>query len=146
MARIGRTRRIERPVGEIWKVVADPRTLPEWWPGVERVEGVSRHKFTEVLRSSRGATIRADFMRAAQDEPRMLRWDQRLEGTPFASVFDERSVVIELRADGAGATSVTVTVEQRLRGAARFSPQLNRGGVRRQLDSALGRLAAIAGS
>ena len=144
MARISRSRQIDRPPAEVWRVIADPRTLPEWWPGIERVEGVSRHRFTQVLRSSRGAVVRADFDRSASDEPRSLRWDQRVEGTPFASVFEQRAIVIELEPDRSG-TRIKITVEQQLRGAARFSPQLNRGGLRRTLNGALDRLAAIAG-
>ncbi|MEI2701967.1 MAG: SRPBCC family protein [Baekduia sp.] len=143
MARISRSGQITRPPAEVWRVIADPRTLPEWWPGIERVEGVTRQRFTQLLRSSRGAVVRADFDRSESNEPRSLRWDQRVEGTPFAAVFEQRAIVIELEPAGDG-TRVTLTVEQQLRGAARFSPQLNRGGVRRALNGALERLAAIA--
>jgi hypothetical protein len=29
---------IEAPVGDVWEVVSDPRTHPEWWPDVVRID------------------------------------------------------------------------------------------------------------
>jgi hypothetical protein len=29
---------IEAPVGDVWEVVRDPRTHPEWWPDVVRID------------------------------------------------------------------------------------------------------------
>jgi uncharacterized protein YndB with AHSA1/START domain len=29
---------IEAPVGDVWEVVSDPRTHPDWWPEVVRIE------------------------------------------------------------------------------------------------------------
>lgn len=142
MARIERSRVIDRSQAELWRLVADPRTLPEWWPGVERVQGVGRHRFTMVMRSSRGVVVRADYARVETREPDGLRWEQQLDGTPFEAVFRDRAIVIALEQQDPGRTRVTLSVEQRLQGAARFSPQLNRRGVGRQLSEALDRLAA----
>jgi len=29
---------IDAPVGDVWEVVSDPRTHPDWWPEVVRIE------------------------------------------------------------------------------------------------------------
>jgi hypothetical protein len=29
---------IDAPVGDVWEIVSDPRTHPEWWPDVVRIE------------------------------------------------------------------------------------------------------------
>ena len=29
---------IEAPVGDVWEIVSDPRTHPDWWPEVVRIE------------------------------------------------------------------------------------------------------------
>lgn len=136
MASVKRSRVLQVAPAVAWRTVADPRTQPRWWPDVERVESVKPQRFTQVLRSSRGAVVRADFLRAESIEPQRVRWEQRLDGTPFSSVFAERAITITLEPVQQGGTEVTVAVSQRLRGAARFAP-LNRGGVRRQLDAAL---------
>jgi len=142
MSAIRRSRVLAVSPQQLWRTVADPRTLPQWWPGVERVEGVKSHGFTQVLRSERGAVVRADYLRTQSVEPELLVWTQHIEGTPFASVFAARAVQITLAPTGVGAVKVTLSVEQTLRGAARFVP-LNRGGVRRQLDAALEALEAL---
>jgi Polyketide cyclase / dehydrase and lipid transport len=33
---------IEASVGDVWEVVSDPRTHPEWWPDVVRVDAEGR--------------------------------------------------------------------------------------------------------
>ena len=33
---------IDAPVGDVWEVVSDPRTHPEWWPDVVRVDAEGR--------------------------------------------------------------------------------------------------------
>lgn len=136
MSRIARSRVFAVAPQQLWRTVADPRSLPRWWPGIERVEGVGSHRFTQVLRSSRGAVVRADFLRTRTEEPALVVWTQQLEGTPFAPVFAAREVTIALAPTGDGGTKLTLSVDQQLRGAARFAP-LNRGGVRRQLSAAL---------
>jgi hypothetical protein len=109
---------------------------------VERVEGVDRHSFTQVLRSSRDKLVRADFLRGERIESQLVSWNQQLEGTPFEHVFRERAVTVALEPAEDGTTRVQLTVDQVLRGAARYVP-LNRGGIRRQLDEALAALAAL---
>ena len=52
----------------------------------ERVEDVDGGAFTEVMRTAKGKTVRADFHARATDRAgrARVRWEQRLEGTPFA--------------------------------------------------------------
>lgn len=137
MARVARARVIAFPPATIWRTVADPANLPRWWPGVERVEGARGSTFSQVMRSSRGRPVRADFRWARREEDVRLVWEQSLAGTPFEDVFAARAVVIGLEPAAGGATRVSLTVEQTLRGAARYVTALNRRGVRRQLDAAL---------
>lgn len=143
MARITRERVIASAPAAVWRTVSDPATLPRWWPGVERVESARGSVFTQLMRSSRGRLVRADFQWARREEDVRLLWRQSLGGTPFDEVFASRTVAIELTAARDGATRVAITVEQTLRGAARYITPLNRRGVRRQLDAALDGLAAL---
>ncbi len=143
MARITRERVIASAPAVVWRTVSDPATLPRWWPGVERVEGARGSAFSQVMRSSRGRPVRADFQWVRREQDARLRWRQSLAGTPFDEVFAARAVAIELAAAADGATRVSITVEQTLRGAARYVTALNRRGVRRQLDAALEGLDAL---
>jgi uncharacterized protein YndB with AHSA1/START domain len=83
-----RSRLIAAPAGELWAVIRDPLHLPRWWPRVTRVEDVEGDAFTEVMRSSRGKLVRADFKFVeAEEAARSLIWVQQVEGTPFARVL-----------------------------------------------------------
>jgi uncharacterized protein YndB with AHSA1/START domain len=129
-----RSRTIAAPAHELWEVVSDPHHLPRWWPRVERVEDVRDRAFTEVMRTRKGKVVRADFEVASVRESegeRSLRWDQRIEGTPFAMVLS--ACEIELRLvprEGAGtATDVTIELRQELRkGSARLGGSMPRAG------------------
>jgi uncharacterized protein YndB with AHSA1/START domain len=144
--RARRRRSIAAPPEEIWRVVADPHHLPRWWPGVERVEEASEEAWTEVFRSRRGKTVRADFTRLEADAPRLVRWRQEVEATPFERFLTEAVTEVRLEPEGEGErTRVELAVRQRLRGMARFGGMLFRGASRRQLDEALAGLDAIAG-
>ena len=43
---MGRTFRhqalIDAPLGDVWDIVSDPRTHPEWWPDVTRIDAPER--------------------------------------------------------------------------------------------------------
>jgi uncharacterized protein YndB with AHSA1/START domain len=83
-----RSRLIKAPADELWAVIRDPLHLPRWWPRVTRVEDVEGDSFTEVMRTSRGKLVRADFRFVKSEEPaRALSWEQQVEGTPFARVL-----------------------------------------------------------
>jgi uncharacterized protein YndB with AHSA1/START domain len=33
---------IDAPLGDVWEIVSDPRTHPEWWPEVTRIDAPER--------------------------------------------------------------------------------------------------------
>ena len=67
---------------DVWRVVSDPTRLPDWWPGVTRVERATALAWTTVLQAAKGKAVRADYTRVAADEPSTISWSQELEGTP----------------------------------------------------------------
>jgi uncharacterized protein YndB with AHSA1/START domain len=97
---VRRSRTIAAPPSQVWEVVRDPHHLPRWWPRVERVEAVDEHSFTEVLRSPRGRTVRADFRLVRERDGELVVWAQQVEGTPFARVL--RGSETEIRLAGPG--------------------------------------------
>jgi uncharacterized protein YndB with AHSA1/START domain len=129
----------------VWQTVADPHQLPRWWPRVERVEGVSGSGFTEVLRSDRGALVRADFRVGQRNKPRIVTWEQDLEGTPFARLLRKAVTTVTLEPDdgAGGGTRVEVRLEQRLQGISRFGGFMVKRAARKQLDGALAALAGL---
>jgi uncharacterized protein YndB with AHSA1/START domain len=133
------------PPSIVWQTVADPHRLPAWWPRVERVEAVGAGGFTQVLRSDRGALVRADFRVGQRNRPRVITWSQDLEGTPFARLLSraETTVTLEAAGDGGGATRVELRLEQRLQGISRFGGFLVKRAARKQLDGALAALAQL---
>jgi uncharacterized protein YndB with AHSA1/START domain len=146
MPTASRSRKIAASAEDLWDVVSDPHHLPRWWPRVERVEDVDGRAFTEVMRTRKGKVVRADFdiVELSEGGPRRgLRWDQRIEGTPFAAVLS--SCEIELRlapVEGIeAATDVTIELRQELKAAEvtrAFSRGIPRTGsflVRRAADA-----------
>ncbi len=114
-------RTIAASAEEVWRVVSDPHHLPRWWPRVERVEDVHDGEFTEVMRTKKGKTVRADYRIVESDEDALrVRWDQRLEGTPFAGVLSASETEVQLvpEAQPAAATTVTIEMRQTLSGKA----------------------------
>jgi uncharacterized protein YndB with AHSA1/START domain len=136
MARTRRSRALAVPRDDLWAVVSDPYHLPRWWPRVARVEAVDANGFTEVLKTEKGRNVRADFRFVERREPELLRWTQEVAGTPFEPMFEESNTEIRLEADGAG-TRVTIMLEHRMRGLARFGGFFVRRPVARQIDAAL---------
>jgi hypothetical protein len=110
---------------------------------VERVEGVDGRGFTQVLRSEKGALVRADFRFGQKHKPRVVVWTQDLEGTPFARLLARSQTTVALEPDGDGATRVELALDQKLQGISRFGGFIVRRAGRRQLDAALDALAAL---
>ena len=111
-----RSRTIAAPVAELWELICDPHHLPRWWPRVERVEDVDGDAFTELMRTSKGKAVRADFRLVRADEQtHSLAWEQQLEGTPFARVLSSSQTLVTLQ-DDEGQTSVTLELRQKLSG------------------------------
>jgi uncharacterized protein YndB with AHSA1/START domain len=131
-----RSRVLSAPPERVWDVVADPYHLPRWWPRIERVEDVGRRRWTELMRTQKGRGVRADQRLEESEPPRLRRWSQELEGSPFSKLM--REAVTEVRLEGAeGGTRVTIELRRSLRGMARFGGFLFRRAARRQLDEAL---------
>jgi uncharacterized protein YndB with AHSA1/START domain len=140
-----RSRTVAGPPATVWQTVADPHQQPRWWPRVERVEGVDGRGFTQVLRSDRGAVVRADFRFGQRNKPRVVVWAQDLENTPFAKLLALSETQVTLEPDGDGATRVELQLRQKLQGVSRFGGFMVRRAARRQLDTALDALAELHG-
>jgi carbon monoxide dehydrogenase subunit G len=125
----------------VWGVAGDPAQLPRWWPGVVRVEGADPESFTQVHRTAKGRTVRADFRIASRRAEEELVCVQLLDGTPFARLLSASQVAVRVAPAGAG-TRVELELRQSWRGVARLGALLGRAAGRRRLDEALDGLAA----
>jgi uncharacterized protein YndB with AHSA1/START domain len=146
MPTVRRSRLIAAHPQELWEVIGDPHHLPRWWPRVTRVEDVEGNAFTEVMRTSKGKLVRADFeLVAADEQERWLRWEQQLEGTPFGRLLSSAETSVSL-AQAGERTHVTIELRQTLIG---FLPKLGSYMVRRAaaatLEEALDGLERISG-
>ncbi len=141
-----RSRTIAAPPERLWEVIGDPHHLPRWWPRVERVEDVEEDAFTEVMKTSKGKLVRADFrVRAVRADERALVWEQQLEGTPFARLLSSAETHVRLE-PAEGGTHVTIELHQRLTGMfPRFGGFMVRRAAAATLDQALDGLERIGG-
>jgi uncharacterized protein YndB with AHSA1/START domain len=145
-----RMRVLAAPLADVWKVIEDPYQMPRWWPGVERMEGVDEERFTQVFKSRRRRTVRADFRLLSSQPPGgeytsgQRAWTQEVEGTPFEPVLHESitEIVVE-PADGG--TRVTIAQRQRLRGYSRTGALAMRSATAKRLDEALDGLERLFG-
>ncbi|HXR61458.1 MAG TPA: SRPBCC family protein [Solirubrobacterales bacterium] len=142
MARVTRTRKVEAPVAEVWKLVSDPYNLPRWWPRTQRVENVDRKEggrrtqWTKVLQTASGRGVRADFRCVSSAERERYVWEQQLEGTPFERHLKGLRVEIGLR-ERDGRTEVSLSEEQTLKGMSKLGGPLMRRARNEVLDEAL---------
>jgi uncharacterized protein YndB with AHSA1/START domain len=143
MPRVARTRTISAPRDRVWELVADPHSLPRWWPRTVRVEDVrrvgsgKRSRWTTVLGTERGRGVRADYRCTSAAARERYVWEQDIEGTPFERILRTASLEIEL-VDGEDArTRVRLTSQERLRGLSRLGSPMMRMATRRRLDEAL---------
>lgn len=142
MPRVTLRRRIEAPASRVWELVADPYSLPRWWPRAIRVENVEEasrdepSQWTMVLGTSEGRGVRADFRCLSSAQGEHHAWEQRIAGTPFQRHLRRATVVIGLSADGA-ATDVSISSLQSLRGLSRLGSVMMRRGQRQILEEAL---------
>lgn len=142
MPTIRRSRTVWATTEEVWAIVGDPHHMPRWWPRVKRVEAVDDGAFTQVLTTNKGASVRADFLVIASEEPSRRRWAQELAGSPFERILAVSETEIRLEPDGER-TRVVVSRDQRLRGIARFGAIMVNRASARQLDEALSGLEAL---
>src|SRR5215211_8541154 len=69
---------VPAPPEEVWSLVSDPARLPQWWPGVTRVEEATAHAWTTVVSSPKGKSVRMDYTREGIEEGRSIRWRQEV--------------------------------------------------------------------
>src|SRR3954471_5667592 len=112
---VTRERTIAAPPERIWDLVSDPFHLPRWWPATARVEDATPTAWTSVLKTPRGATVRADFTRLEYRPPHRIAWRQELEESPFERVFSSAVTAVDLDSEGDAATRVELTADERLR-------------------------------
>jgi uncharacterized protein YndB with AHSA1/START domain len=142
VARVTRTRTVEAPPSEVWKLVSDPYALPRWWPRTARVENVDlkpggkRTQWTKVLQTSEGRSVRADFRCVSSNEGERYAWEQDLAGTPFERHLKALRVEVGLRERDAR-TEVSLTEEQSLKGMSKLGSPLMRRARGAVLDEAL---------
>jgi uncharacterized protein YndB with AHSA1/START domain len=127
---------------EVWSVVSDPARLPQWWPGVTRVEEATTQSWTTVLTSPQGRALRVDYTRVEVEPERRLVWRQEVDESPFQRILASATTEIAL-APAEGGTRVSVALEQRPRGWARFAPFQFRAAGKRQVEGAVEGLDAV---
>jgi uncharacterized protein YndB with AHSA1/START domain len=142
---VSRTRTVRAAPEEVWRVLSDPQRLPDWWPGVRRVEEATPDAWTTVLGSPRGKTVRADYTLAEAEPQSRLVWRHEVEESPFERILRESHTEIELEPEPDGTTRVTIAVRHRSRGFARFGFLQLRMAAARQLDGALDGLERLLG-
>ena len=140
---VRRERVVSAAPAEVWRIVSDPTRLAAWWPGVSRVEEASREQWTTVLVSPGGKSVRADYTLVDARELERVLWRHEVEESPFERLLSESTTEIALVGEGDGGTRVQVTLNQRPRGWARFSPFQLRSAAGRQAESALEGLAEL---
>lgn len=141
---ISRSRTVPAAPERLWTLVSDPERLTEWWPRVQRVEDASRKAWTTVLVTPKGRTLRADFTLLDAEHPRLLRWRQEVEESPFERILEAAVTELELVPAGDGATDVKLTQRLSLRGLSRLGGVQIRLATRRQLEGALDGLGELA--
>jgi uncharacterized protein YndB with AHSA1/START domain len=142
--KVRRSRVVAAPADTIWALVADVRAQSRWWPRVSRVEGVNPQGFTQVLKTASGRAVRADQRFVVQEAPYVLAWAQQVEGTPFEKVLKSAQTTVRVAAEDDDHARVTIELRQKMRGMSGFAPFLVTRAGRRQLDSALDGIQALA--
>jgi len=139
-----RTRFVGAGPDDVWRLVADPDHLPRWWPRVVRVESVAAERWTKVLGTEKGKSVRADELLVENEPLRRRVWTQELDESPFERMFREVTTEVVLAPEGDG-TRVTLALHQRLRGVNRLGGFLVRRASGRVLDEALNGLERACG-
>jgi uncharacterized protein YndB with AHSA1/START domain len=133
---------VPAPPEEVWRLVSDPARLPQWWPGVTRVEEATPETWTTVLSSPKGKAVRADYTRLEIEPERRVVWRQEVDESPFERILAAAATEIAIAPDEGG-TRVTVALDQKPRGWARFAPLQFRAAGRRQVQGAVDGLKAV---
>jgi uncharacterized protein YndB with AHSA1/START domain len=139
---VSRHRVIETSVEEVWSVVSDPHHLPRWWPKVKRVENVQgaaggkRARWTAVLETDAGRSVRADFRCTSAAVNERYLWEQEVEETPFEKILKGATTEVHMRPVGEG-TEVRLSLDRSLRGLSRLGAPMMRQATGRTLNEAL---------
>jgi uncharacterized protein YndB with AHSA1/START domain len=141
---VSRSRTVPAAPERLWSLVSDPERLTDWWPRVQRVEDASQKAWTAVMVTPKGRTLRADFTLLESEHPRLLRWRQEVEESPFERILEGAVTELELQPAGDGATDVKLTQRLTLRGLSRLGGMQIRRATRRQLEGALDGLGELA--
>ena len=142
---VRRERTLPAAPAEVWRTVSDPARLPQWWPGVSRVEEATPAAWTTVLTSPKGKSVRADYTRVESEHGRRLVWRQEVEESPFERILAAATTEIAIEPAAAGRTEVTIALDQRPRGWARLAPMQLRAAGTRQVQGAVEGLEALYG-
>jgi uncharacterized protein YndB with AHSA1/START domain len=143
MPTVTRKRTVDAPVAKVWELVSDPYNMPRWWPRCVRVEdvgggaGAKRARWTAVMETEKGRSVRADFRCVSSAEGERYVFEQEIEDSPFEKILQSSLTQIDMTSEGAGGTSVSVRSVQKLRGLSRLGSPMMRGGTGRNLESAL---------
>jgi hypothetical protein len=89
-----------------------------------------------VLTSPKGKSVRMDYTRVHAAEGELLVWRQEVEQSPFERILAEATTSLELSPAEQG-TRVSIALEQKPRGWARFAPLQFRAAGTRQVQGAL---------
>jgi uncharacterized protein YndB with AHSA1/START domain len=140
MPRVTRKRTISADAEDVWRLVSNPYDLPRWWPRTMRVESVegegANAQWTKVLGTAEGRGVRADFRCRDSVEGERFAWEQLIPGTPFERHLRRYGVEVALD-EADGATGVSLTSSQTLRGLSRLGSPMMRRGQGALLDEAL---------
>jgi hypothetical protein len=99
--------------------------------------GERRARWTAVMETEKGRTVRADFRCTSAAESKRYVWEQELEGSPFERILAASSVQIDLEPAADDRAKVSLRSMQKLRGLSRLGSPMMRGGSGRNLDAAL---------
>jgi uncharacterized protein YndB with AHSA1/START domain len=143
MPTVARSRTVSAAPQRLWDVISDPHRLPEWWPGVKRVEDSADDGWTTVLGTPAGKSIRADYTLIDSEQPWRIAWRHEVEESPFERILSDSVTELELEAAAEG-TIVRLTTRLRMRGLSRFGGFQVTRATRRQLDGALEGLQNLA--
>ena len=135
---------VPAPPDEVWSLVSDPARLPQWWPGVTRVEEATAQAWTTVVQAPKGRSVRIDYTRVGMEEGRRITWRQEVEQSPFERILAAATTEIALEQDDGG-TRVQIALDQRPRGWARFAPLQFRAAGTRVVRAAVAGIEAVYG-
>jgi uncharacterized protein YndB with AHSA1/START domain len=139
--RVVRSRTLLAGAPAVWAVLADPYSLPRWWPLARRVEGVSETGWTVVLGREGTRGVRADQRLEASEPGRLRRWALVVPGSPFARVVSASVTEARLEPGEDGTSTLTLELRQAPAGWARLGRPMLRRAARNQLEEALDGMA-----